>query len=148
MKNEIKAFKKLIENQTAFEYFKNSVNIFANSKIEKREELAEYVENHHTSDQLEKTILDYLAGRRVRIEKVNKNIDQKGRGYVVGGSVIFVKIGKLEALKNEIMTILNESVDLDLEIVESFYKTTNHPDPKRAAEVALITADIEGVSGN
>jgi hypothetical protein len=144
MKNEISAFKKLIENQTAFEYFNNSVNIFADSKIKTRGELAEYVENNHTSEQLKNIILEYLAVQREKIEKVDRNITQKGRNYTAGGSVLFVKINKLEALKNEIIAILNEPDDLDLEIfesvleiLESAFEATHHPDPKGAAKEAL-----------
>jgi hypothetical protein len=96
MKNEIKAFKKLIENQTAFYYFKHSVNIQTDYKIETREELAKYVESHHASDQLKNIILQYLAGRREEIEKVAKNIDQKGRNYTAGGNILFIKIRKLD----------------------------------------------------
>jgi len=125
MKNEIKAFKKLIESQSAFEHFKNSVNIFTDSKIETREELAKYTENNHASEALERIILDYLATQREKIEKVAKNINQKRRNYTAGGNVIFIKIGKLEALKNEIMAILGELDDLD--ILEPVLEAYNHP---------------------
>ena len=125
MKNEIKAFSRLIESKAAFEHFKNSVNIFTDSKIETREELAKYAENNHASEALERIILDYLAVQREKIEKVAQNINQKRRNYEAGGNIIFIKIGKLEALKNEIMAILGELDDLD--ILEPVFKAYNHP---------------------
>jgi hypothetical protein len=137
MKNEIKAFKKLIENQTAFYYFKHSVNIQTDYKIETREELAKYVESHHASDQLKNIILQYLAGRREEIEKVAKNIDQKGRNYTAGGNILFIKIRKLDLLQKAINKILNEPDDLDLEILKGFCETTNHPDSEGKAKEIL-----------
>ena len=128
MKKEIKAFKKLIESLKAFEHFKNSVNIFTDSKIEKREELAKYAENNHKSEALKRIILDYLLVQREKIEKVYQNICQKGRNYTAGGNIIFIKTNKLEALKNEIMDILGELDEFD--ILEPVFKAYNHPSNK------------------
>lgn len=125
MRNEIKAFAKLIESQKAFEHFKNSINIFTDSKIETREELSKYAENNHASEALERIILDYLAVQREKIEKVYQNIRQKRRNYTAGGNIIFIKINKLEALKNEIIAILGELDELD--ILEPVLKAYNHP---------------------
>ena len=135
MKNEIKAFTRLIESQKAFEHFKNSVNIFTDSKIETREELAKYAESNHTSEELERIIMDYLVAQREKIEKVAKNICQKRKNYTAGGNIVLIKIHKLEALKNEIMAILVE-LD-DAEILEQVLNATNHPDPTEGAKEIL-----------
>ncbi len=137
MKNEISAFKKLIENQTAFYYFKHSVNINTDFKINTRQNLVKFAESNYTSEQLKNIILEYLAGQRERIEKDYKEIIEKGINYIARGNIIFVEIHKLEALKNEIIAILNETDDLDFEILESAFEATHHPDPKGAAKEAL-----------
>jgi hypothetical protein len=125
MKNEIKAFTKLIESQKAFEHFKNSINIFTDSKIETREELSKYAESNHKSEELQRIILDYLSVQREKIEKVYQNICQKGRSYTEGGNVLFIKTNKQEVLKNEIVAILGELDELD--ILEPVFKAYNHP---------------------
>jgi hypothetical protein len=110
MKNEINAFKKLIENQTAFNYFKHSVNIYTDCKIETREDLAKFASENYTGNQINNIIIEYLEVNQITRHSQEKKFLAKiieSKKFYKIGEQLFRRIADRERFHNRVLKELS-----------------------------------------